>query len=285
MDMATVDLSDRFVFDDPKYGALAAENAEKYAKGIPFPHIHLDNFLPSEVAEAVLSEFPQPASIDWHNYNRQTEIKLVCADETQFGPVTRKLFYQFHSTPFLRFLERLTGIPNLIPDPLLRGGGLHQIRRGGLLKLHADFNKHDSLFLDRRINVLLYLNKDWKEEYGGRLEMWDKDVKFCGDKILPIFNRLVVFSTTSDSFHGHPDPLNCPEDVTRKSLALYYYTNGRPKGEMEGIHTTIFKARPEESFSGVLWRVGQDFAPPVLWRTARRIRERYFTKAIKGRAS
>jgi Rps23 Pro-64 3,4-dihydroxylase Tpa1-like proline 4-hydroxylase len=283
MDMSTVDLSDRFVFDDPKYLQLAVDNAERYAKGNPFPHIHLDNFLPPDVAEAVLAEFPKPADIDWHNYNRQTEIKLVCADETQFGPVTRQLFYQFHSIPFLQFLEKLTGIDNLIPDPLLRGGGLHQIRRGGLLKLHADFNKHDSTFLDRRINVLLYLNKDWKEEYGGYLELWDKDTKFCGDKILPVFNRLAIFTTTSDSFHGHPDPLNCPEDMTRKSLALYYYTNGRPKGEADGIHTTIFKSRPEESFSGVMWRLGQDFAPPVLWRTARRVRERYFKRTIQKR--
>ena len=281
--MSTVDLSDRFVFDDPKYLQLAVDNAERYAKGNPFPHIHLDNFLPPDVAEAVLAEFPKPADIDWHNYNRQTEIKLVCADETQFGPVTRQLFYQFHSIPFLQFLERLTGIDNLIPDPLLRGGGLHQIRRGGLLKLHADFNKHDQNFLDRRINVIFYMNKNWKEEYGGSLELWDREVTYCGAKILPVFNRLAIFTTTSDSFHGHPDPLNCPEDMTRKSLALYYYTNGRPKGEADGIHTTIFKSRPEESFSGVMWRLGQDFAPPVLWRTARRVRERYFRRTIQKR--
>ena len=279
----SVDLSSRFVFDDPKYQTLAAESASKYASGNPFPHIYFDNFLPPEVAEAVLAEFPKPADIDWHNYNRQTEIKLVCADETKFGQVTRQLFYQFHSIPFLNFLQKLTGIDNLIPDPLLRGGGLHQIRRGGLLKLHADFNKHDSTFLDRRINVLLYLNKDWEEEFGGYLELWDKDTRFCGDKILPVFNRLAIFTTTSESFHGHPDPLNCPEDMTRKSLALYYYTNGRPKGEDDGIHTTIFKTRPDESFSGILWRMGQDFAPPVVWRAVRRIRERYFSQTIQKR--
>ena len=276
-------LDNRFVFDDPRYEQLAAENAKHYQAGSPFPHIYLDNFLPLDVVEAVLSEFPQPGAIDWHNYNRQTEIKLVCADEKQFGPVTRNLFYQFHSLPFLRFLEKITGIPDLIPDPLLRGGGLHQIRRGGLLKLHADFNKHDSTFLDRRVNILLYLNKDWKEEYGGQLELWDKDTKFCGDKILPVFNRLAIFSTTSESFHGHPDPLNCPQDMTRKSLALYYYTNGRPKSEDGGTHTTIFKARPDEQIKGVFWRVSQDLMPPVMFRNLRRLRERYFSKTIQKR--
>lgn len=276
-------LSNRFIFDDPKYTELAERNSADYSKGSPFPHIALDNFLPADVVEAVLNEFPQPGGIDWHNYKRQTEIKLVCADEAKFGPVTRQLFYQFHSLPFLRFLEKVTGIENLIPDPALRGGGLHQIRRGGLLKLHADFNQHDATFLDRRVNILLYLNKEWKEEYGGHLELWDRDAKNCGKKILPIFNRLAIFSTTSESFHGHPDPLNCPEDVTRKSLALYYYTNGRPKREAEGSHTTIFKARPDERFSGVVWRIGQDFAPPILWRSARRVRERYFGGFIQKR--
>lgn len=281
MDMETITLGDRFIFDDPKYDALARENAQKYAAGSPFPHIALDNFLPVDVAEALLKEFPKPADIDWHNYNRPAEIKLVCADETQFGPVTRNLFYQFHSLPFIRFLEKITGIPNLIPDAALRGGGLHQIRRSGLLKLHADFNKHDSLFLDRRVNILLYLNKDWKEEYGGALELWDKDTKFCGDKIYPIFNRLAIFSTTSESFHGHPDPLECPPDMARKSLALYYYTNGRPKGEVDGVHTTLFRSRPDEKIKGVLWRVGQDFVPPIAFRAARKFRERYFKSTIQ----
>lgn len=274
---------DRFVFDDARYERLAAELADSYAKADPFPHIVIDDFLPTDIAEAVFHEFPRPGDIDWHNYKRETEIKLVCAEEQLFGTVTRRLFHQFNSAPFLRFLEKLTGINNLIPDPALRGGGLHQIRRGGLLKLHADFNKHDATFLDRRVNVLLYMNKDWKDEYCGYLELWDKDVSRCGDRILPIFNRLAVFSTTSDSFHGHPGPLACPEDMTRKSLALYYYTNGRPKGEADGIHTTIFKARADETFKGVMWRMGQDFAPPILWRSARRMRERYFSSSIKKR--
>ena len=283
MTMATADLSERFVFDDPKYEALAEQSVQTYANGSPFPHIHFDNFLPEDIAEAVLAEFPKPADIDWHNYNRQTEIKLVCADETKFGPVTRNLFYQFHSTPFLRFLERVTGIPNLIPDPLLRGGGLHQIRRGGLLKLHADFNKHDSLFLDRRINILLYLNKDWKEEYGGHLELWDKDAKFCGDKILPVFNRLAIFSPTSNTFHGHPDPLTCPEGDSRKSLALFYYTNGRPEVEVNGAHTTIFAERPNERIGGLRWKISQDYTPPVLFRAMRRFRERHLAGTIQKR--
>ena len=98
-----------------------------------------------------------------------------------------------------------------------------------------------------------------------------------------MFNRLAIFSTTSESFHGHPDALNCPEDMTRKSLALYYYTNGRPKSEDGGTHTTIFKARPDEQIKGMFWRISQDIMPPVMFRNLRRLRERYFSKTIQKR--
>ncbi len=110
------------------------------------------------------------------------------------------------------------------------------IAKGGKLGIHADFNKQPTNGLDRRVNVLLYLNESWKEEWGGHLELWDS--KECVTKINPIMNRMVVFNTSSTSFHGHPHPLTCPDDVFRKSLALYYYTEGRP--EKTQSHGTLF---------------------------------------------
>ena len=128
---------------------------------------------------------------------------------------------------FLNFLQNITSIKEkLIADKELNGGGMHEIKKGGLLKIHSDFNKHPNLKLDRRLNVLIYLNKNWKEEYGGHLEFWDKEMKCCKTKILPIFNRMVIFSTTDFSNHGHPDPLNCPDLMSRKSIATYYYSDG-----------------------------------------------------------
>ncbi len=150
--------------------------------------------------------------------------------------------------PSVNFLEKLTGISGLIPDPHYLGGGLHQIERGGFLKIHADFNRHSRLKLDRRINVLLYLNRPWEDTWGGHLELWDSTMTICADKIAPLFNRLVVFTTTDSSFHGHPDPLDCPPDVVRRSLALYYYTNGRPEREQSKVHSTLHQARPGEDF-------------------------------------
>ncbi len=151
-----------------------------------------------------------------------------------------------NAPPMLGFLEQLTAIDGLIPDPYLGGAGPHQILSGGFLKVHVDFNVHPKLKLDRRLNMLIYLNQDWQEDWGGHLELWDREVQRCHRKILPIFNRTVVFSTTETSYHGHPNPLRCPEERTRKSLSFYYYTNGRPEAELSAPHDTLFKPTPSE---------------------------------------
>jgi Rps23 Pro-64 3,4-dihydroxylase Tpa1-like proline 4-hydroxylase len=132
----------------------------------------------------------------------------------------------------------------LVVDCQLNGGGLHQITRGGKLDVHIDYNYHPVTKLDRRLNVLLYLNSEWDSHWKGELELWDSDVQNCPTRILPTSNRLVVFSTTEESNHGHPEPLQCPPDRTRKSIALYYYSNGRPEHETVPPHSTIFKRRP-----------------------------------------
>ena len=147
----------------------------------------------------------------------------------------------------MHFIQLLTGInETLLGDPYFVGGGLHQIKRGGCLKIHADFNKHELTGLDRRVNILIYLNKNWKNDYGGHLELWDRDMKLCVKRILPEFNTVVIFNTTNYTYHGHPDSLNCPEGMSRKSLALYYFSNGRPQTEINPdlpVHGTIFRER------------------------------------------
>jgi len=124
------------------------------------------------------------------------------------------------------------------------------------------------------LNVLLYLNKDWKDEYGGHFQLWNKEMTRCETKVAPLFNRLVVFSTSDYSFHGHPDPLNCPEGMTRKSLAFYYYSNGRPSEEVSNHHDTLFKKRPGETFDseGKLKTVVKRVTPPIVIDLFRAIR-------------
>lgn len=235
-----------FTFDPETLQRLAATHAAAYQSAAPFPHIVMDDFLSPDALDMVLSEFPRHSDIDWHTIDNAQQRKLSCSDENKMGPHTRHLLYLFNSSTFINFIEALTGISGLIPDPHFKGGGMHQIVRGGHLGVHADFNIYERLKLDRRLNILLYLNKNWREEYGGHLELWDTKMTRCEKKILPIFNRCVVFSTTDFSYHGHPDPLKCPDEMSRKSLALYYYSNGRPASERSAGHSTLFQARPGE---------------------------------------
>jgi hypothetical protein len=221
-----------------KLSILGKENNEKYLNAEPFAHAYFDDIFDSKILDVVIQEFE--GSKPWREFDTKYEKKLQMIDDTQMGPVTRSLIYHLNSAPFLSFLEDLTGIEGLIPDPYLSGGGLHQIPRGGKLGIHVDFNQYKKLNAYRRINVLVYLNKDWEEDYGGHLELWKDKQGSRKKKLLPIFNRMAIFSTVSNSFHGHPEPLNCPPDKFRRSLALYYYTAGDKGGQRAEGHSTIF---------------------------------------------
>jgi hypothetical protein len=214
---------------------------ESYVSARPFPHIVLDGLFPDETLEVVLADFPRPDEIEWASFDNPTEKKLGYRYTSPLKRNLRDFLYEMSAPPVLRFLEELTGIEGLIPDPYFGGAGPHQILPGGFLKIHTDFNWHPLLKLDRRLNLLVYLNEDWKEEYGGHLELWDRGMTRCEERILPVFNRTVVFSTTDVSFHGHPTPLACPEGRSRKSVSFYYYTNGRPESERSAPHDTIFQ--------------------------------------------
>jgi hypothetical protein len=220
--------------------------ADKYQNNLPFPSIYIDDFFNEEFLDKVLDEFPDLSKIADYTYADVNQGKLATKGEYKLGENSKELIRFLNSQPFLDFLSAMSGIENLIPDPTLAGGGYHEIKPGGFLKVHSDFNKHPLYRLDRRINLLIYLNKNWKEEYGGHFELWNSDMTKSEQKILPKFNRIALFSTTSRSYHGHPEKLSCPEDRSRKSIALYYYTNGRPQNEVEEFledHGTIFKAR------------------------------------------
>ena len=213
-----------------------------YLSAEPFPHIVLDGLFPDSELEGVLSEFPPAEAPGWRSFDNAEEKKLGYDHRTSVvGPRIQGFMEFMNSWRMLEFLEKLTGIGGLIPDPYFGGGGPHQILPGGFLKVHTDFNWHPILQLDRRLNALVYLNREWKDEYGGHLELWDRDMKSCVQKILPVFNRTVVFSTTDFSYHGHPRPLTCPPGMSRKSVSFYYYSNGRPESERSKPHDTIFR--------------------------------------------
>jgi Rps23 Pro-64 3,4-dihydroxylase Tpa1-like proline 4-hydroxylase len=223
----------KLYFDHTHLQNLAKNYQKEFEGNKPFPYVVIDNFMDPEALDKVLEEFPKPGQKIWHDYKSDHEKKQELNGEGKVGEFTQHLLYQFNSAPFLMFLESLTGIQNLIPDPYFFGGGLHQLNGKGKLGMHADYSKHVKWPLDRRINAILYLNKDWKEEYNGHLELWDTDMTKCEKRVSPIFNRLVVFAVTDFNMHGVPDEIKCPEGMSRKSMAFFYFTNGRPASEVD----------------------------------------------------
>lgn len=265
--------------------AVGAQKHDQYRNAQPFPSIWFDDFFNATALRQVLAEFPELGQNgkDEVHYTNPNEAKYASKGEYKFGPTGRQLMHFLNSQPFLEFLQNLTGIQEtLIPDPYFEGGGYHQIKPGGFLKVHVDFHKHKMMDLDRRVNVLVYLNEDWKEEYGGHFELWEKDMSKCAVRIAPLFNRMAIFSTTDFSWHGHPDPLTCPPDRSRRSLALYYYTNGRPASEVSEANrkriTTTFAARKGQDSARMtvfnnLVNLANDLLPPIVVKAIKRFRK------------
>ncbi len=242
------------IFDEERLMSLAEQHHAEYQSQQPFPYIVIDNFMDPAVLQPALDAFPKKDELDFYKYDNVLEKKLAMDQVAKLPDPIADVLLAMNSAIFLQFLEKLTGIDGLMGDPYYRGGGIHQIVQGGKLDVHLDFNFHQKFRLDRRLNVLIYLNQNWKEDYGGFFEIWKghRDEKgkhvleSCEKRILPLFNRFVVFSTSEKSYHGHPDVLTCPDGWTRKSIATYYYTNGRPEEEKVSAHSTTFIARPED---------------------------------------
>jgi hypothetical protein len=223
--------------------ARLPELTTQYASAQPFPHVVVDGVLRPEAFDRAAAEFPALRDPFWKGYLHVNETKYGNTKPDTWGPTLNAVAKEFVSPQFVSFLERLTGIKDLLPDWTMDGGGLHQTLRGGHLNVHADFTTHHvNENWSRRVNILLYLNREWREEWGGQLELWDKEMTAAQAKVQPAGNRMLVFTTSHDSFHGHPDALTCPDDVARRSMALYYFTE-----EVNPLRkATNFQARPDE---------------------------------------
>ncbi|MEM0943138.1 MAG: 2OG-Fe(II) oxygenase [Pseudomonadota bacterium] len=245
----------------------AKSRAEAYQGAAPYPHTCIDNFLPPEILERVRAELEDLPDAETSFSRAQENLKTSYIPE-RLPTYTRQLFYALNSRPFLMFLENMTGIKGLISDPFFVGGGVHKVGNGGHLDIHADFNYHAPLNLERRINVLIYLNKDWREEWGGSFEVWNKEMTEKCASFVPVFNRMCCFSTASDTFHGNPEKVNHPEGEPRMSLALYYYT--ATWDDSRKAHSTLFKPRPgtldEVDRSEARRAFVADLVPPIIYR-------------------
>ena len=232
-------------------------SSETYLSNAPFPHIVLDDFIESSLIDEVEKEFPDLSKVEGAmGMDSTNQRKFASKGFGDLSPAAEKLISFLNSDVFLVYLQKLTSIEApLISDPYLEGGGYHEIKNGGFLKTHVDYNVHPKVPLDRRINLLLYLNRDWEDGWNGSLGLFDvDDLTSPKVSVRPIFNRCVIFSTTSFSYHGHPEAVNCPPNRSRRSLALYYFSMGRPSCELspEG------KSDPNQTF----W-IGSDGKPEI----------------------
>lgn len=230
-----------------------SETVEKYrdcfTNDAPFKHVVIDGFLEKEFAEALLHEFPKFDEKLALNELGKVGGKAVNTNISQISPSYRRLFETLQSRTFLEFISHLTGIPDLILDPTLFGGGTHENIHGQELDPHVDFNYIDSQKLHRRLNLLIYLNKDWKMEWGGAIELHSNPRDIASNQIKSfnvLFNRAVIFETNEYSWHGFPK-IDLPVEErhrSRKSISVYLYTKERPKNELAPSHSTFYVQRP-----------------------------------------
>ena len=227
--------------DLPRLRALAARERDAFARADPFPHTVIDDFLDPGVAAAMAQEFEadRPGWVFLHHVN---ERKLILNETAHMGAACRAAVTALQSHAFVATLDMLTGTGGLVADPTLDGGGLAITHPGGFLNVHADFLAHSKVRTwSRQVNLILFLNDGWQESWGGWLELWDRDVSHCVRRILPVFNRCVIFRTSATSFHGVPGGVQSPPDVSRKSLALYYF---RDEGAVCALSPTRYVPLP-----------------------------------------
>jgi hypothetical protein len=223
-----------------------------YRQAQPFPFFVIENFLEPEAAASIVAAYP-----DYSEARRigdefsavNEKLKVQVTDSKLFPPVVKTMADELLGQKFLDDLEYITGIPRLVSDPCFGGGGMHLTSSSGRLDVHVDYNYRTEDDLFRRLNILLYLNPVWEEAWGGKIELWNADVTRCVQSWSPVLNRCLVFETSEISFHG-VTPIRCPPGVVRKSFAAYYYTREAPPGWDGQIHSTQFRARPDEKFRG-----------------------------------
>ncbi len=216
----------------------------KFKKSNPFPYIVIDNFFEKKYANLIIDSFH--INSHWINYSFVNNFKKYgFNNRKKMNKSLNNLFDQLGSEKFVKKLSKITNMNGLFLDAQLDGGGLHQIFKGGYLNVHTDFSSHTNKPNWKRVlNILIYLNKDWKKKYKGNLELWSNDGKKKVTEIFPKFNRCVIFLTDKKSFHGHPKKLNCPRNTSRKSIAAYYFIK---KNKDLKLSPTNYISRPKDN--------------------------------------
>lgn len=201
-----------------------AELCEKYHAARPFPHLVVDDLFDADVLDRINEEFPDPNERDWLEWHSNKEQKTTSRGIDELPSFTRRFFLMLNSPEFIRCLGGITGMDELVEDPQYFGAGLQETFTGGWLNVHADWTRHRSLPLTRRLTLLLYLNRDWDPSWKGDIELWDAGNLTCAVTYAPVFNRLLLIPATRDALHGQPEKLACPSDRSRRFVSVNYWT-------------------------------------------------------------
>jgi Rps23 Pro-64 3,4-dihydroxylase Tpa1-like proline 4-hydroxylase len=276
---------------------LVAQQRTEFLENKPFEHIVIDGLFNADLLRLIGEEFPEPHDARWKNVSGKYETTYRSKCPADLGPAAQTYFNLVNSHIFVRYLSAITDIPHLITDHSLAGGGLHETRAGGRFSVHRDFNYHHENMLANTLVFLTYLNTDWQQEYGGALELWDRQRRHKVVEVEPIFGRSILFRHSKQSFHGHPTPLAPPFGRSRRSLATYYYVNHLARYRKVSWRTSSFLEEAGQPFlqrstGRTLAELGRmnlaaklkflvhGLTPPMLWSTGLALRD-----AIQNRRS
>ena len=245
--------------------------AKRFVEAKPYPHLVIDGLFNADWLSLIESEFRDIRRHDWNTSENPAERRSGTRPDTRLPPATQTYFDLIYSGPFVRLLTQITGAPNLLPDPELWGGGMHQVPKGGRFEVHVDFQKHPRNKLDNRFALITFLNKDWPESQGGALELWEPDRSRCAAKVYPEFGRTILFKQSLETPHGLPTPITGPDGTIRRSLLAYYYTNGVEEAGRGDSLTTAFVRRAQSNFRDEAKWLLKRCVPPILLDTMREV--------------
>jgi hypothetical protein len=242
-----------------------------YRAARPFPHLVIDGLFSPNLLDSVVLDMVRLSPAKWEHHDHDQLSQLTLFSAADLGDAGSHLVAFLHSAKFLYFLSEVTGIWELFPDPYLQGAGYHCIPRGGKFDVHVDRNTAYSTGLVRRLSLLIYLNKDWKEQYGGELELWSKDGQQREVIIEPTFNRTAIFEITDENYHGVPSVVRCPEGRSRNCFVVYYHTVELPGGKVVVPHNSIYAASPYRHRRARIRQLTKDLTPPLMLRAFRKL--------------